>query len=83
MQVNNRHGMAPNAPGMATQPLGGAILRYLQGFLIITLLVLNKRYREKWRAATNLLSETCDTLEAGQRRKAATENGGKPKLKVL
>lgn len=83
MRVPNRHGMAPNAPGVATQPLGGMVLRYFQGLLIITLLIFNKRYRDKWRAATNLLSETCDELEAGQRRKSATENGGKPKLKVL
>jgi len=59
------------------------ILRYFQGLLIITLLIVSKRYREKWRAAVNLLSETCAELEARQRRKSATENGGKPKLTVL
>jgi len=62
---------------------GGVILRYFQGLLIIMLLIVSKRYREKWRAATNRLSETCDEIEAGQRRKTAIQNGGKPKLTVL
>lgn len=44
---------------------GGVILRYIRGFLIITLLIVSKRHREKWSAATSLLSETCDAFEAG------------------
>lgn len=83
MRVPDRHGMAPNARAGRLNHHRGVILRYFQGLLIITLLIFNKRYREKWREATNLLSETCDGLEAGQRRKSARENGGKPKLTVL
>lgn len=62
---------------------GGVILRYLKGLLIITLLIVSKRYREKWRAARDQLSETCDALEADQRRRTALKNGGRPKLTVL
>lgn len=58
-------------------------MRYFQGLLIFMLLIFSKRYREKWHAAANQLSETCDALEAGQRRKTAMRNGGRPKLTVM
>lgn len=58
-------------------------MRYLQGLSIVTLLIFSKRYREKWRATGELLSETCDALEADQRRQTAIKNGGRPKLTVL
>lgn len=62
---------------------GGVILRYFQGLLIVALLIFSKRYREKWRATGDLLSETCDALEADQRRQTAIKNGGRPKLTVF
>jgi hypothetical protein len=51
--------------------------------MIINLLIVSKRYREKWRAATNLLSATGDEIEAGRYKTTAIVNGGKPKLTVL
>lgn len=58
-------------------------MRHIQAIAILILLVMSKRYREKWREASRELSEANDAVEASLRRLDAIHNGGKPKLRML
>ena len=56
-------------------------MRYLQALLLLILLITSRRYREKWRQATDRLSEANDAVEASLRRLNAVNNGGKPRMR--
>jgi hypothetical protein len=58
-------------------------MRYIRALLILTLLLTSRRYREKWRKATERVSESNDAVEASLRRLDATDNGGKPKIRLV
>lgn len=57
-------------------------MKYIQAIIILTLLVASNRYRKKWRAACDKLSDANDEVEASLRRIDALNNGGKPNLRV-
>lgn len=58
-------------------------MKYLQAILIVALLALSKRYREKWRKTVVHLADSGDAIDASMRRIEAQNNGGKPRIKVL
>jgi hypothetical protein len=58
-------------------------MKYIQALLILLLLITSKRYRAKWRDATEELSKTNDAVTASLLRISALDNDGKPRLQVL
>ncbi len=56
---------------------------YVGACIVLLLLIMSKRYREKWRETNKAISEANDTVEASFRRFDAMHNGVKPKLRVL
>lgn len=58
-------------------------MKYLQALLLLALLTVSKRYRQKWTLATDRLSEANDATDASLRRLDALDNGGKPKIHLL
>jgi hypothetical protein len=58
-------------------------LKYVQALLMLTLLVFSRRYRQRWREATDKLGEACDFVEASNRRMSADQNGGRPALRSV
>jgi hypothetical protein len=65
------------------QPSRGGDMKHLQALLTFLLLILSKRYQQKWHRASEQLTENTGTIEASMRRIDAMENGGKPRIKVL
>jgi hypothetical protein len=57
--------------------------KLLQGLLMLTLLIVSRRYRQDWVQAANQLGESCDACDASTRRIAACEKGGRPKVWVV
>lgn len=58
-------------------------MKYLQGLIMLVLLLTSARYRQAIREATERLSEALDEVEASERRTRAMRNGGRPDLHVL
>lgn len=58
-------------------------MKYIKALAILMLLITSKRYREKWRLATDAISVTNDAVEASLLRIGARKNGGKPNLRLL
>lgn len=58
-------------------------MKFVQAFLILTLLLVSSQYRKKWRQAIERLSEANDFVEASLRRLDARHNGGRPRIRVL
>lgn len=56
---------------------------YVGACVVLVLLIMSKRYREKLHETSRALSEANDTVETSLRRLDAIHNGGKPKLRVL
>ena len=58
-------------------------MKLIQALAVMVLLILSKRFREKWRRTADRLDDTNDAIAASSRRIDAMENGGKPKMRVL
>jgi hypothetical protein len=58
-------------------------LKYLQGLLMLTLLIVSRRYRDRWEAACDQMADACDFVDASERRMSADRNGGKPELRLV
>ena len=61
----------------------GTSMKYIQGLVVLILLITSKRYREKWRQAREALSCANDTGEACVSQLGARRNGGKPNVRLL
>lgn len=59
------------------------MLKCVQGLLMLTLLMVSRRYRQRWHEAADLLSEACDYVEASNRRMSAGRNGGRAGLRLV
>lgn len=58
-------------------------MKYIQELLLLFLLIVSTRFREKWRQATDRLAEANDDVEASLRRLDTVKNGGKPRIRLL
>lgn len=61
----------------------GTGMKYIQGLVVLILLITSKRYREKCRQAREALSDANDAAEACVRQLDARRNGGKPNVRLL
>ena len=59
------------------------MLKYFQGLLMLTLLAVSRRYRQRWQEALDRVDQACDFVEAGDRRMSADQNGGRPDLRLV
>lgn len=59
------------------------MMKWLQGAIVLLLLIVSRRYRAGWEKAAGTLSDAVDEVEASQRRGDAADNGGKPMLRRI
>lgn len=58
-------------------------MKYIQALAIMVLLIVSKRYRQKWHRTGDHVAESMDAIEASFRRIDALENGGRPRMRLM
>lgn len=62
---------------------GNEAMKYLQGLIMLALLITSASYRKRMREATIRLSDANNEVEASLRRLDVLDNGGKPKIRMV
>lgn len=58
-------------------------MKHLRALLNLVFLTASQRYRQRWHRTIDRVDTALEDIEASNRRIAALENGGKPKVRVV
>ncbi|NMF96457.1 hypothetical protein GPA27_03500 [Aromatoleum toluolicum] len=72
---------SPQEHAFTVCSIGGQVMKWLQGAIVLVLLNVSRRYGASWEMAAGTLSDAVDEVEVSQRRGDAADNGGRPMLR--